>query len=44
MAEKIFIVLIAIGASYFLYTKLFKSKRCSSGCGGSCEKKSFNKI
>jgi len=39
MAEKIFIVLIALGASYFIYRKLFKSKGCSSGCGGSCEKK-----
>lgn len=39
MFEKIFLVAIALGAAYFLYRKIFKSQDCSSGCGGSCEKK-----
>ncbi|MDY0233254.1 MAG: FeoB-associated Cys-rich membrane protein [Sulfurimonas sp.] len=39
MADKIFLALLALGATYYLYRKLFKSNGCSSGCGGSCEKK-----
>lgn len=37
MAEKIFLVVIALGAGYYLYRSIFKSKGCGcgkEGCGG----------
>ena len=39
MLEKVILVLIALGAAYYIYRVTFKNKGCSCGKDDCCDKK-----
>lgn len=43
MGEKIFLLVLALGAGAFIYFKMFKKGGCGCGSGGCCEPKSKDK-
>jgi len=37
--ENLFLVIIALAASYYLYVKIYKNKGCNCGDGSCCDDK-----